>query len=259
MNTKRQTAKLNRALFMQRPVDSSALGPLATLLHRFTDAGAYELVVRREGQVVHRETVQIVGRVGEPAEGVTAPYQINRDLTALSGGTADPCGAAFPCTLNAGGVMGFYVSEGTARYTVQLAYLSAERKIVFDSAEGLPAGDFFAVTLLRPGLYQVTNRLGDATMRVLVGLPKPPPRRGEHDTRSAAERYNPRQATLVQALQGRFDPPEAALLSGQSLVFQCQAASRIVVELAQPAPEPHLPGGGRPRRRFERPAVKSQD
>jgi hypothetical protein len=253
MNTQRHTAQLNRALFMQRPLDSSALGSLATLLHRFTDVGTFELIVRREGQTVRRETVQVIGRVGEPAPGVAAPYQINRDLATLPTRTTGACDEPAPCTLNAGGVMGFYVSEGTARYTVGVSYLGANKTVVLDSAENLPVGDFFAVTLLRPGVYRVTNRLGDAHMRVRVDLPKRTPRRGEGGEASdPRDRYSPRQITLAQALSGGFDPPEAALFSGQSLLFQCQTASSILIELAEPAPEADRPTGDRPRRRFER-------
>lgn len=234
MTLEKQQVQLNRGLFIGRQLDSSALTPTATLLHRFTEPGQYELFVRADGQLAHRQSVQVVGKLGEPVENASAAYQINLDLTSLA--TPPPgCDAPPPCVLNTGGVIGFYVSEGTAAYTVSIVQFTGEKKVtVLDSAQGLPEGDFFAVTLLRPGAYIVTNTAADARMKVAVATPK-------------RDGYRPDQATLVQAARGAFDPAEASLVSGQTLVFQCQVPSRFVVELTEPAPEPQTRAGGRPR------------
>ena len=143
-----------------------------------------------------------------------------------------------PACLATGGVMGFYVSQGTGRYTVTITRIIGDKKeTVLDNAKGLPAGDFFAVTLLRPGVYSVVNRLADAKSRVKVDMPK-------------RDSYRSGQATLVQAVQGGFDAAEMSLTFGQSLVFQCQVPSQFVVELVEPAPETvdREPGEGERRR-----------
>lgn len=226
MNMKSQTLTLNRALFINRPLDSSALTPLVTLLHRFTEPGSYELFVRRDGTVVYRGAVEVVGKLRSsaeappPAEG--APYQINVDLATI-GQTDDDCYDDGGYVLATGGVMGFYVGEGTGAYAVALTCVVGEKKeTVFDSAKGLPEGDFFAVTLVRPGTYVVTNQAADARMKVAVAVPK-------------REGYRPDQVTLVQATTGRFEPPEAVLQSGQSILFQCGVASRFVIEMIDAA------------------------
>jgi hypothetical protein len=227
--------KLNRALFTSRPLDSAAITVLVTLLHRFTEAGDYELFVSRDGQLIARSRVQVVGELPEPPRGEPgsaarpkqrssgAPNQINLDLATI-GQTIDDCSPEPISTLATGGVMGFYASSGTGRYTVTITRIVGDKKeTVLDSAKGLPEGDFFAVTFVRPGLYSVVNKLADAKASVRVELPKP----GD---------YRPGRATLVQAVRGGFEPAEVSLFSGQSVLFQCQTPSQIVVELVEPAP-----------------------
>jgi hypothetical protein len=234
MRIERRKTMLNRALFVNRPLDSGALTVLATLIHRFTEPGDYELFVRREGRLIARSPVQVIGQLpdasGGPAgdvrtkaAGSGASYQVNIDLATIGQSTGD-CEPEPTYVVATGGVMGFYVSAGTGRYTVALTRILADKKMtVLDSAAGLPEGDFFAVTLVRPGVYSVTNRLADAQARVDVNLPKP-------------EGYRPSDASLVQAVRGGFEPAEMKLFSGQSLVFQCQTAAHLVVELIEPSP-----------------------
>jgi hypothetical protein len=235
MKSERRTIALNRALFTNRPLDSAAVTALVTLLHRFTEAGDYELFVSRDGQLAARSSIQVVGELPEPPRGEPgsaarpksrssgAPNQINLDLATI-GEAADELHAATGSTVATGGIMGFYVSGGTGRYTVTITRIVGDKKeTVLDSAKGVPEGDFFAVTFVRPGLYSVVNRLADAKASVRVDLPKP----GD---------YRPGRATLVQAVRGGFEPGELSLFSGQSLLFQCQTPSQIVVELVEPAP-----------------------
>lgn len=235
MKTERRTMKLNRALFTSRPLDSGAITVLATLLHRFTEAGDYEIFVSRDGQLTGRGVVQVVGDLPEPprgepgsaarpkTRGVGAPNQVNLDLATI-GQAADNLQRVAGGSLATGGIMGFFAGSGMGRYNVTITRIAgAKKEIVLDNAKGLPEGDFFAVTFLRPGLYSVVNRPADAKAGVRVELPKP----GE---------YRPGRATLVQAVRGGFEPGELSLFSGQSLLFQCQVPSQFVIELVEPAP-----------------------
>jgi hypothetical protein len=248
-NPARPAPRLNRALFADRPLDSGALTALVTLLHQFTKPGEYELIARRDGQVVNRSRIRAVGEMpgaapaGDRGERPgQAAYQINVDLATL-GQTLDPC-ATEGYEIATGGVMGFFVGQGAGRYSVLLTRVTDEAKeTVLDSEKGVPAGDFFAVTLVRPGVYLVANRLGEGQMKVEVKLP-------------SEKGYRPNEGTLVQVTRGGFDPASASLLAGQSLLFQCQTAAQFVIELAEPAPETTRAAGERRRHtvRKRRPA-----
>ncbi len=236
---------LNRALFAGRSLDSGALAPLTTLLHRFTEAGDYELFVRRDGQLIGRSIVRVVGELprAEPPRGTDmgrgdgpgnaaprpvpagATYQTNIDL-ATFGATAAGCAPEAAATVLAtGGVLGFYVGDGMSRYNVTLTRLTGDKKeTVLDSAAGVPEGDFFAVTFVRPGVYTVANRLDKGQMKVEVKLP-------------TEKGYRPNDGALVQVGRGGFDPANVSLYSGQSILFQCRTAAQFAVELEKAAPE----------------------
>jgi hypothetical protein len=248
MKSETRKLALNRALFADRPLESAAITPLVTVLHRFTEAGDYELFVRRDDQLVGRSVVQVVGELPQPPKGGPsnaprrprgegASNQINLDLSTI-GLESDALRQVAGNTLATGGVLGFYAGVGAGRYNVTITRITGDQKeIVLDSAKELPAGDFFAVTFVRPGTYTVVNRLTDAQARVKVELPTP----GE---------YRPGRATLVQAVRGGFEPGEVALFSGQSILFQCQTPSQFVVELVEPAPGTAGIQGESGRRRY---------
>ncbi len=253
MKTETRKLALNRALFADRPLDSAGITALATILHRFTEAGDYELFVRQGDQLVARSMVQVVGELPQPPKGDPssaprrprgegAPNQINLDLATI-GQENDALRQVAGNTLATGGVLGFYAGSGTGRYNVTITRIAGDQKeTVLDSARELPAGDFFAVTLVRPGTYTVVNRPADAQTRVKVELPT----QGE---------YRPGRATLVQAVRGGFEPGELSLFSGQSLLFQCEVPSQFVVELVEPLPETaalHEVGEGKPRHRVSK-------
>jgi hypothetical protein len=230
MKTERRRPILNRAVFVNRPLDSGAITVLATLIHRFTEAGDYDLFIRRGEQTIARSSVQAVGPLPGTAVGDARPKsaaagganQFNIDMATFGQSAVDCPQPAL--TLATGGMLGFYVSGGTGQYSVTLTRILGDKKVmVLDSTTGVPEGDFFAVTLVRPGVYSITNRLADAQARIDVSLPQP-------------GSYRPREGTLVQAVRGRFEPAEMKLFSGQSLVFQCQTAAHFVVELIEPSP-----------------------
>lgn len=232
MKTETRKLALNRALFADRPLASAAITALVTVLHRFTEAGDYELFVRRGEQLVGRSVVQVVGELPQPPRGDPSsaprrprgegsPNQINLDLSTI-GLENDALRQVAGNTLATGGLLGFYVGSGADGYSVTITRMAGDQKqVVLDSAKELPGGDFFAVTFVRPGAYTITNRLGGGKAGVKVELPTP----GD---------YRPDRATLVQAVQGGFEPGEVALFSGQSVLFQCQVPSQFVVELVEP-------------------------
>ena len=216
---------LNHPVFEQQAFDSSALTVLTTLLHRFTEAADYEVFVRRNERVIHRARVQV-------AEG--APYQVNVDMARL--GEERPCGreGQLGYALAVGGVMGFFASAGVARYTVTITRLDKrEKTTVLDSQRAVPAGDFLAITLVRPGQYQVLN-IGDQGRgkgEIQVAMPR------------EGDRLRVDQATIIEAGdQGQLKPDAVKLTSGQTVVFQCKLPTRLQLKLVKP--DDAITGGG---------------
>ncbi len=211
-----EKAALNRPVFTQRAFDSSAMTVLTTFIHRFAEAGSCDLFVRRGERVVHRATVNVVKETN-------APHQVDIDMATLGAQAKGcECGKHAGYTLREGGVMCFFVSRGTSRYSVMIEQIGAkEKKVLADSRETVPAGDLFAVTLVLPGAYRVVNTQGNAEMQVEVGMP--------------AERYRLDQPTIVDIQRtGKFGARRASILLGQTVVFRCGAPARLQMELVKP-------------------------
>ncbi|MBE0690691.1 MAG: hypothetical protein IH587_11280 [Anaerolineae bacterium] len=215
---------LNRAIFSARPLDSSALTVLATLIHRFPEPGSFELLIRRNDKIVHRAPVRVVK--------ADATYQIDVNMTALDDGGDDCCsGEKSEYVLNAGGGMTFHATQGLSAYSVSIAQIDErEKRTLLDSREVIPAGDLFAVTLVRPGLYKVSA--GDASAEIRVGMPK------------MGSGFRADEATLVDVGRAGLRTKSSRILAGQTIVFQMSVPGRIRVELTEPD-KSTLPGDTR--------------
>src|SRR6185312_4154332 len=155
------------------------------------------------------------------AEGATP--QVNVDLAGLDVDTGRSGEIAGPFAVREGGVMGFVAGQGIGRYSVVIDHAAGGRsRTVLDSRGPLPAGDLFAVTLITPGTYRATNLASQARLPITVAVP-------ERD-----EPYNPARPTLIRAGDHGFDPAEAHILAGQSIVLLAEAPARFLVEPAPP-------------------------
>lgn len=213
---------LNRAVFVQRPLDSSALTALTSLFYFFTEVGDYEIFVRSGEKVVRRNHVKVIAEL--------APSQTDMDL-AKQANLAPDCSQDQPLTLGQYSAISFYASAGVQAYTVTITQLGPEKKVVrLESANAVPENCLFAVTLVRPGSYSAVNTLGRGKAQIVVRLP-------------AGERYRVDQPTVIDSNKARFSQDEIHILSGQSIVFRCLDPARIRVELveaderAEPSPE----------------------
>ncbi len=249
MSSNKKQATMNRALFTQRSFDSGRITVLSTLIHRFEEAGDYEVFISRSRGIPLRLVVSVV-------EG-DAPYQHNLDLSTLQKPEErECCREEADLRLHIGGVLGFYTSQGVSTFQVRIVRLgSKEKEVLLNHAEQIPAGDFFTVTPLRPGLYRVSDPLNKAEMALKVVMPPPPEeKKVEKGTKARGERpastYRPDEPMLVGVSKKGFDRREASLFSGQTLVFQVQSAARLRVELekedeavtAPPKKRPAKPG-----------------
>ena len=104
----------------------------------------------------------------------------------------------------------------------QLDDQNEEKRTWLESGRVVPEGDFFAITLVRPGLYRAVETESQSELEIRVALPK-------------EKGYRPDQPTLVTfGKDGAYDRRAVELLSGQSVVFQCNAPAHIQAELVKP-------------------------
>lgn len=216
MSTRQKPLLLNRAIFVLRPFQATALTPLTTLIHRFPLAGTFEVFIRRDGSLLHRAPVQV-------AEG--GVFQINIDMAGKFDSTY---------TIAPGGALGFYVGKGEGAYTVSLDRITGrERTTILDSTKGVPAGDLFAVTLVRAGRYRVIDPANKVDAVITVDTPPAPPTRIERAARDGAsprQRFRPDQPTGATIARGEMKPKEVRIFAGQTVVFDCAVASNLRIE-----------------------------
>ena len=221
MSTRGKPLLLNRALFVLRPFQATALTTLTTLIHRFPAAGTFEVFIRRDGSLLHRAPVHV-------ADG--GVFQINIDMAA---GSFDATYAIAP-----GGALGFYVGKGEGAYSVSLDRITGrERVTILDSTKGIPAGDLFAVTLVRAGRYRVIDPVNKIDGVVTVETPAVPERTrlGGRVASAPRQRYRPDQPTGVTIARGTMQPKEVKIFAGQTVVFDCTVPANLRIEpLDQP-------------------------
>ncbi|MDP2659400.1 MAG: hypothetical protein Q8R28_01545, partial [Dehalococcoidia bacterium] len=164
-------AFINRDLITQTGVDSGALTMLGSVVRNFPEPGEYLGTVfqgDREG-----------ARFQLAVDKESAAMQVDIDLANLSAAPREEC----PCkegsggglrrfVVNPKGYVVFHVSRGPGGYAVRVAGVAGEHQgKPFDSRE-LQEGDLFAVTLIRPGAYSVSNLSNKARGEIVVAYPK---------------------------------------------------------------------------------------
>lgn len=250
--------RLNRTLFQQTGADSASLTMLAAVIHRPTETGDHAGTVYRGEQPVGEFMLRVV-------EG--GPLQASVDLAGQhlhgdpgrqgKGREGEPCcvedettaGGDRVYSVAPNGYAVFHVSGGGAGYAVQLASPAEVERIgrgerprrrdeaqLWDSRQ-LQPGDLFAVTLLRPGTYRISNELGGAEANIKLGYPK----RGR-------QAYRPPEALHVAVTDSGFEPKRIALEPIQGQVYEIRAPSRLTITLVEPDDGPRRP------ERPERPA-----
>lgn len=252
--------RLNRMLFQQTDADSGALSMLGTVVHAVADVGHHLGTVYRGKEAVGEFTL----RVEE-----SGPPQVHVDLAAqglhgvskrhgshgkgdgccddddAGGGHTDSTYAVAP-----GGHAVFHVSTGSGGYAVTLAQAGRserpdERRERGDGQSGvwdsrqLEPGDLFAVTLLRPGSYRVSDEGGRAEARLRLAYPE----RGK-------TAYRPPEPLHIAVSEDGFEPKDIQLQPLQGQVYEIRAGARIAISLVDPDDGPQRPddGGHAPER-----------
>jgi hypothetical protein len=223
-------------LFQQIGLDSGSLTILGRVIHRFDEPGEFRGVCSRHDQRAGAFYLKV--------DKGSAIKQVNIDLATLQSHSSKPCdceGTGISdktFLLAAGGYAVFHVSGGPGGFSVRVevaAGSSSSDAREFDSVE-LRKGDLFAATILRPGLYTVSNLAAKrgATVEVSVAYPH-----GEKKP------FVPPPPVQIKSTERGFDSRgRVELLAAQGCVFVCEAVSRIRMELT----EPYDPPAGREKR-----------
>jgi hypothetical protein len=217
---------INRQIFEQTSWDSGALTGTGVVVHKFEEPGEYGVTVLEEEEVIERSQLTVT----EEAPGTEAPpASVEVDLKKLRGRglarrrperLAGEPGERL--VTRAGGYASFYDWSGKGTTIVAERTRGGREARRFDSRR-LERGDFFAVTLIRPGTYSLANVHNRARGEITVAYPT-----------VGDKPYRPPEPVQVNCARNRFEPDKIDLQPGQGIVFHFNTPSRIKIDLVEP-------------------------
>lgn len=236
---KRTRPRVNRHALTDTSHKSDALGVLGSVVHPVKGCERLIGTVIRDGRTLGTFRILIdpeSDRRQATIDLATFDPRLGRGRASSSGGRCVGGEPVRSFVLHPEGFVVLHVSWGRSGYHVTLEEPGeAKGKTVFDSRR-LRDGDLYAVTLLRPGRYEVRAKKGKARGEVRVAYPD---RRGRK-----TERKPPARITLVD---GGLEPSEVELDPAQGLVFEVKDdRAAIDVELIEPDDGPQKTDEPRP-------------
>lgn len=215
-------AKVNLQLLKTTTFDSGALGMLAMVIHQFCSAGHYRATIKEKGHAV----TEINFEVDEKSEVMQLDIDLAQSVQNVKTRPED-CGCKggkqTALVVSPKGFVLFHTSSG---YGYSVTVSNGKGKLVFDSTK-LDNGDLFAVSLLEPASYSMSNKIGSAKGEIIVSL-----------TPDAAKRLKTLETRYIEVSQKLFDLESIELSSSQGLVFRIKDSARILIE-KRPAPAQH--------------------
>lgn len=232
-------AKVNIQLLRTTTFDSGALGMMAMVIHQFRSAGHYRAVVMERG----RGVADLDFEVDEKSQVMQLDIDLAQAVREAKSRPEDCCCESKPrtkCVISPEGYVLFHASSGSG-YSVIVA--NGGDKPVFDSAK-LGDGDLFAVTLLEPATYSMTNKLDSTEGEIVVSL-----------TPEMAKRIKALETCYIDVGGKGFDPGKVELTSSQGLVFRVKGKARIVVDKKYAS---RSECGGEPVLRWRKPRTRQK-
>lgn len=218
-------AFINHQLFTQTSLDSGAITMLGTVIHNFSESGKYL------GDVLLGN--RTVGKFYLTVDKECPAMQVNIDLSMLH----QPASKHRKIiekrfVVNPKGYAVFHVSRGAGGYAVRVGIIGEKHESgMFDSRE-LKKGDLFAVTLIRPGTYSVTNVNTKAKSEIVVAYPK---------IEKIRESYCPPEPALIECTKKAFERGRIEIKPAQGQVYRFKTPSRIKIRLVRPDDGPKGP------------------
>jgi hypothetical protein len=225
---------LNRALIEQTTFDSAMPTGTAVVVHRFEQAGQYDVSITRGGEVIDQLQLNVPeqGASGQGEAQATEPAQpggaISVDLRSIVFNPAADRLLAVP----AGGYVAFTGPAGPGSLGATVARVGAAAgDLEFDS-QRMRAGDLFAVTPIRPGRYTASNTTTGASLEIRVTYPEVGP-----------APFRPPGPASVECTADGFSADTVTLAPAQGVIFRISTETRIQIELAEPDDGPSPPAG----------------
>lgn len=210
---------LNRVLLEQKKWDSGALSMLASVIHHFPSEGLYTGAVYRGKEHVGYFHVQVDSSIAEK--------QCTVDLRKLDVSPSKRIAGLSRNVfrINPEGNMVFYISQGTGGYSVEIRKSGPKGGSKAFDSKLMKRGDLYTITLMQPGVYDCENSKDDSECSIKVTPMK-----------RAKQRFVPPKPSRIRVTPKGFSPSTVELQSTQTLVFQIETPSRIIVELAPKKP-----------------------
>lgn len=201
------SAFINTAMLRTSTFESGALGVLASIIHPLS-VGEYDGEVLQGKAIIGQFSISIV----EESEASSVQVDLHMIAGPLANGLPRKYRAA--AADDQPGYVVFYVSKGEGGFQVML---KEKGKAVFDSRLLQPS-DMYAVTLVRPGRYEMSAGKKSSKGRIDV---KPV-------TAKAEPRQEPGTATVAVNAKGLV-PNMVTIEAGGSVIFALAIASSIAV------------------------------
>lgn len=224
----------DKNIYAQTSWDSATPNGLTALAHQFTTVGEHQVTLQKGGQVVRTFPIQVKRnpRKAAPAAAEAAavpPKQLNIDLVGPESPEKElvqrKLGERFS-TAPEGYVL-FQARSDLEGYSVVSRMMAGGKQKETFNSEKLTNGDYYTVTLVRPGKYTMTNVLtgakGTLTMAYPVVGDKP---------------YQPPEPVRIKCTAGGLEPAQVSLQPLQTVVFEFQVPSRVKIDLVEPTERP---------------------
>ena len=227
---------LNTQLLATTKVQSASIGVLGTILHPLVEPGVYRGTVLRG----NAEVLELAINVDDTLAADQVDIDVARSRSPLGAERRDVTLGMRP-----GGHLILYASSGPADAYVLVRKQVAEGEKPREGAEfdsrRLHANDLFAVALLRPGLYSVSDALGLGSGCIRVMYP------------TIGDAPTSLEPVLAKVRKGTIDPAELTIRPAQPVVFTIESGeSAIAVRLEKPEDGPKGKEDERRARRLER-------
>lgn len=219
---------VNRHLFTQTTLDSGSLTMGLAAIHNFSEEGDYF------GTILYKEK-EDVGNFQLTIDRECPAMQVNIDLFKLH----QPVPGKSKCNsstsenerrfiLNPNGYAIFYVSNGAGGYSVMVGESrGGVQSRIFNSLK-LMDEDMFAVTMVRPGYYNVINICNRTRGELFVAYPK-----------IGKVPYRPPNPISIECTKDRLAPNRIKIENAQGQLYRLKVPSRIKIELVEPYNRPN--------------------
>jgi len=215
-------ALINTYAFRQTSIDSANLGVLGVVAHPISNDGEFEGSVFQnavQAKTFHLTVSEQMKNKQADVDLFTLVAQCQRQRTRYE----EPS-----YSMAENGYVVFFVSQGPGGFHVLLKEQRKQKsRRVFDSRK-LQKGDFFIVSLLRPGIYEMAEKYAKAEGKITIAYPK-----------IEKQPYVPKPPETVIVSEAGFKPSNLKLGAAQGVIFTIETSKAAVkVNLKEPSNGP---------------------